>query len=309
MDEIIQFIIHDADRQRIDSAIASQYPRFTRSVVKKWIDEARVTVNAKPVKPSYQVKQGDQVRICVSPPQPLNVQPQEIPLSIIYEDNDIIVLNKPAGLVVHPAPGHLENTLVNALLYHCTNLSGINGVLRPGIVHRLDKNTSGVLIVAKNDISHKYLAAQFAKRKAGKTYIALAAGTISPGIKTEINLPIGRHRIHRKKMSVNTARGKEAVTGFTVLRQYERFALLKIVIKTGRTHQIRVHLAHLGHPVIGDQEYGYPSVNKQFAAQAHRQMLHAFSLEITHPVTKKPMIFRAKMPEDMHNMIKGTAPV
>ncbi|RJP60279.1 MAG: RluA family pseudouridine synthase [Candidatus Auribacter fodinae] len=299
-----EFVVQSAENGRLDAVVSSRMPDFSRSLVQKWIKDANITVNGKAVKASYHPVEGDKIKIIVPPPEIPDILPQPIPVDVLFEDEHIIVINKPPGLVVHPAPGHFCDTLVNALLYHCKNLSTINGVLRPGIVHRLDKDTSGVLVAAKTDVAHHSLAEQFANRLVVKSYIAIVAGVLSPAITTSIDLPIGRHRVHRKKMSVNTGSGKEALTQFTVLRQCDDCALLRVGIKTGRTHQIRVHLSHIGHPVIGDSEYGSRSSKAHYNKTVTRQLLHAFSLEIHHPVSNTAMLLRAKLPDDMRHFIK-----
>lgn len=306
MQEIIEFIVdHAVSGQRLDTLLADRFSQYTRSLIKKWIDNDNVTVNAKPIKPSYRIKENDSVKITIPPPEPLNIPAQAIPLSIIYEDDSIVVIDKPAGMVVHPAPGNYDNTLVNALLHHCKNLSSINGVLRPGIVHRLDKDTSGIIVAAKNDLAHKSLVNQFSNRTTRKTYIAIVSGIIKHPKKRIIESLTGRHPVNRKKMSVLTEKGKQTITEFRVLKEYGEFSLLKVNILTGRTHQIRVHMAHIGHPIVGDNEYGSSKTNKKFDTIINRQMLHAFSLQLKHPVTEKDMIFRAHIPEDMRTLVKN----
>ncbi len=306
MQEIIEFIVdHAVYGQRLDTLLADRFSQYTRSLIKKWIDNNNVTVNDKQVKPSYHIRENDSVKIIIPPPEPMDIPAQDIPLSIIFEDTNIVVIDKPAGMVVHPAPGNYDNTLVNALLYHCKNLSSINGVLRPGIVHRLDKDTTGVIVVAKNDLAHKSLVNQFSNRTTRKIYLAVVSGIIRHPKKRIIETLTGRHPVNRKKMSVLIGKGKKTVTEFRVLKEYDDFSLLKVNILTGRTHQIRVHMAHIGHPIIGDNEYGSSKTNSKFATIANRQMLHAFSLQLKHPVTEKEMIFRAHIPEDMRTLIKN----
>jgi len=303
IDKKIDFIIEDSTSERIDNYIATKFPELSRSLIKKLIDDKQVTVNSNNIKPSYHVKKNDKITLVIPKPKSIDLSPSPIDIEILYEDDDIVVVNKPAGMVVHPAPGHYEHTLVNALLYHCKNLSSINGVLRPGIVHRLDKDTSGVMIAAKNDKAHQRLICQFSQRETEKIYFGIVCGKISPKTPGYIEMPIGRHPVHRKKMSVYSKKGRDAITTFQVIKEYEIFSLLKIQIKTGRTHQIRVHLAHLGHPIIGDTEYGSSKNNRELSDKVSRQMLHAFSLTILHPITNEKMTFRAKLPDDMRNLL------
>ena len=300
MPDFYEFSVTKETGSRLDLAIIEQYPQFTRSLIQKLVKENKVTVNDNPSKSSYKLRQSDNIKIEIPDPKTINISAQDIPLSILFEDDNIIVINKPPGMVVHPAPGNYENTLVNALLFHCRdNLSSINGVLRPGIVHRLDKDTSGVIIAAKNDVSHKSLASQFAERLVKKQYLAVVYGRIRIGTKEIIDLPIGRHHIHRKKMCVRQNTGKPALSEFKIIREYDDYTLLKVIIKTGRTHQIRVHLSYIKHPVIGDLEYGRKKKFKNENLNASRQLLHAYKLTVTHPVTKNKMTFTAPMPEDM----------
>jgi 23S rRNA pseudouridine1911/1915/1917 synthase len=265
-----------------------------------------VLVNGNHVKSRYPVSCYETIIIDIPEEERISVEPQNIPLEIIYEDAHIVVVNKPAGMVVHPSAGHYSGTLVNALLYHCTDLSTINGVVRPGIVHRLDKDTSGLIIAAKNDNAHKNLANQFANRTLSKVYCAVVAGVIRQGISRSIESPIGRHEIHRKKMAVRLCGGKEAITEYKIIFSGVDYTFLKVYLKTGRTHQIRVHFSHIGFPIIGDLEYGSKKYNKQFDQYAGRQLLHAYAMRIVHPVTGKEMIFRAKIPEDMRIFLRET---
>lgn len=300
----IEFTVGQHESQRLDAFLSHHLQEYSRSIIQRWIKERNVTVNGAYIKPSYHTRHGDVIQVTVPPAQTIELKPQDISLKILYEDDDIIVINKQPGLVVHPAPGNYENTLVNALLFHCTNLSSINGIIRPGIVHRLDKDTSGVLVVAKNDLAHLALSGQFAQRTIKKVYLALVAGHISPALPSRISAPIGRHPIHRKKMSVNPEHGKEAVTKFRIVKQWDDCALLKVIIKTGRTHQIRVHLSHIGHPVIGDTEYGKRHINNRYSDYASRQMLHAFALTLRHPRSDETMQFKAPLPHDMKHLIR-----
>ena len=300
MPDFYNFSVTEENGLRLDIAITEKYPQLTRSLVQKLIKDKKITVNGDPSKSSYKLRELDSIKIEVPDPTEINIAAQDIPISVLFEDDHIIAINKPPGMVVHPAPGNFENTLVNALLFHCKgNLSSINGVLRPGIVHRLDKDTSGVIVVAKNDVSHKSLAYQFANRLVRKEYLAVVHGRIRIGTKEIIDLPIGRHPIHRKKMCVREHTGKPAITEFKIISEYDDYTLLKVNIKTGRTHQIRVHLSYIKYPIVGDLEYGKKRKIKNETLKTERQMLHAYKLTITHPVTKNKLTFTAPIPEDM----------
>ncbi|NLO89334.1 MAG: RluA family pseudouridine synthase [Clostridia bacterium] len=294
-------VVVEEDRagQRIDAFLASQNPRLSRSQVQKIIEDGRVKVNGKRVKKNYKLKPRDLVVFSIPEPQKITLEPQNIPLNIIYEDGDIIVVDKPRGMVVHPAPGNYSGTLVNALLYHCKDLSGINGVLRPGIVHRLDKDTSGVIIAAKNDFAHRRLAEQIKKHEFKRIYTALVHGTVmqNRGI---IEAPIGRDPKDRKKMAVVFKNSKPAVTYLRVLERFEDYTLLELELKTGRTHQIRVHMSYLKHPVVGDTKYGRRK--NEFGIEG--QLLHAKTLGITHPRTGEYMEFNAELPEYFEEILK-----
>lgn len=298
-------------RKRLDHYLLERGLDYSRSQVKKWIEAGQVLVNGLPTRGAYRLKEGDRISLTIPEPQPLPLQPEEIPLSILFEDKDLLVLDKPAGLVVHPAPGHRAGTLVHALLAHCRELSGIGGVLRPGIVHRLDKDTSGLMIVAKNDYSHRALVRQFQSAQVTKEYQALVWGHPAQD-KGVINQPIGRHPIHRKKMAVNPINGKPAVTEWTVLERFPcSLSRLKLNIKTGRTHQIRVHLSWLGYPVVGDPLYGRAKgPGKDLAGPladalkaVSRQLLHSSFLSFKHPVSETPMAFSSPLPADMQGLI------
>jgi 23S rRNA pseudouridine1911/1915/1917 synthase len=308
-----EFKIQAADpHKRLDHFLVEKGIPHSRSQLKKWIDEGRLSVNGQPGKGSYRLKTGDFIVLWTEDPTPLDLTPENIPLSINYEDQDLLVLDKPAGLVVHPAPGNYSGTLVHALLFHCLDLSGIGGVLRPGIVHRLDKDTSGLMVVAKNDISHQRLIHQFQKGKVTKEYQALVWGGPLKS-RGRIESPIGRHPVQRKKMAINAVHGKPAVTEWQVI---ERFSLgitrLHLVIKTGRTHQIRVHLSSQGWPVVGDPLYGGKKniVSKgkgggyEIQKEISRQMLHACRLAFFHPTNHNHLDFSSAIPVDMENLIK-----
>lgn len=292
--------------RRLDVFLTQTDPSLSRSRIKRAIEEGEVLVNDLAPKPGQRLKEGDLIRLNLQTAKEALALPQEIPLNIIYEDAAIIVVNKEAGMVVHPAPGNYDHTLVNALLFHCCDLSGIGGVLRPGIVHRLDKGTSGLIVAAKSDAAHHSLAAQFKNHEVEKTYLALVWGDMK-GDRGEIILPVGRHPDDRKKMSTKSKRGREAITYWKVKERYGLATLLEVEIKTGRTHQIRVHLSDRGYPVVGDAVYGNASkirtvtdavLKAQFKA-LNRQALHAARLSFTHPQSGEKVVFEAAMPEDM----------
>ncbi|MFA5840605.1 MAG: RluA family pseudouridine synthase [Candidatus Margulisiibacteriota bacterium] len=299
----------DCAGQRIDQFLtACGAIGFTRSQIKKLIEDGHVEVNSAKVKNSYKIKNNDQVSVLIPPVQKLTVSSEDIPLQIIYEDADVVVINKPLGMVVHPAPGNYSGTLVNALLAHCTDLSGIGGVMRPGIVHRLDKDTTGLMVIAKNDLAHQSLTKQFKDKKIFKQYLAIVHGAVEPE-KGLIENKIGRHPVNRQKMTVidwedRKNHGKFAVTEYKVLGHYvsdegEAYSLVELTLKTGRTHQIRVHMQHLGFPVVGDKVYGKKAAN----LSAKRQMLHAARLGFTHPRSGEYLKFKAEMPEDMQAVL------
>ncbi|WP_062197788.1 RluA family pseudouridine synthase [Massilibacterium senegalense] len=285
--------------ERIDKWLALQNEDWTRSQIQDWIKHNRVTVNRASVKGNYRLKLDDEVKIEVEEPQPLDIPAENIPVDIIYEDKDVVVVNKPRGMVVHPAPGHGTGTLVNALLYQCDHLSGINGVMRPGIVHRIDKDTSGVLVVAKNDRAHLSLSEQLQKKITLRKYVAIVHGVIPHELGT-IDAPIGRDTQDRKKMAVTTENSKEAVTHFTVLERFQNYTLVECQLETGRTHQIRVHMKYIHHPVAGDPKYG-PKKTLPITGQA----LHAQTLGFYHPTTQEWMEFSAPIPKDMEDVLKN----
>ncbi len=279
--------------ERLDVWLAARLPGLSRARIQALIRAGNITVEGGAAREHRRLKAGQCVRVVIPPPQPAKPAAQNIPLDIVYQDADIIVINKPAGMVVHPAPGHAAGTLVNALLHHCPDLAGIGGELRPGIVHRLDRDTSGLLVAAKHEAALRGLADQFKKRQVRKEYLALVRGV--PPREGSINAAIGRHPVQRKKMALSE-RGRTALTSFRCLAVYPQAALVRLRIHTGRTHQIRVHMAHLGHPVLGDEVYG-----RQRAGQpaAPRQMLHAARLEFRHPADGRPLAFSAPLPADM----------
>ena len=290
--ETLFFCAEEADAgSRLDAFLAENLEGKTRSAVQKLIAQGRVAVNGRPEGKNYKLRPGDAVAPQIPEPEPLEVLPQDIPLDIVYEDADLLVVNKPKGMVVHPAPGNPDGTLVNALLYHCgESLSGINGVIRPGIVHRIDKDTSGLLMVAKNDRAHQSLAAQIAAHSFTRVYSAVVYGNLKTDEGT-VSAPIARHPNDRKKMAVVPG-GREAVTHYRVLERLPGFTLAECRLETGRTHQIRVHMAHIGHPVAGDPVYG----PRQCIAALHGQCLHARKLGFVHPATGEYMEFDSGLP-------------
>ena len=299
--------------KRLDRVIASRISDCSRSLAASLIRKGKVLVQGTSQKPGYRVKTGDQIYAHIPPPEPLLFKPEPIQIDILYEDEYLIVVNKQAGLVVHPAPGHYTGTLVNGLLYHCQGLVGIGDKLRPGIVHRLDKDTSGALIVAKNDAAHHNISRQFKSRKIAKEYLALVHGEMESESGT-VSLPVGRHPVNRKKMSIVSRKGRAAETSWQVRERFNGATLLKVNLKTGRTHQIRVHCAAINHPVIGDSVYGgRRAITHLFKGKdgsnliktVPRQMLHAWRLRFTHPVSEKTMTFEAAIPRDMEELINA----
>ncbi|MEE6452181.1 RluA family pseudouridine synthase [Gottfriedia acidiceleris] len=288
----------DQHLERIDTFIATQNDEWSRSQVQTWLKEDFVLVNGEKIKRNYKVKQGDEISVSVPDPKPLEVIAENIPLDVYYEDADVIVVNKPRGMVVHPALGHETGTLVNALMYHCKDLSGINGVLRPGIVHRIDKDTSGLLMVAKNDIAHEKLAEQLRQKTSVRKYIAVVHGVI-PHEEGTIDAPIGRDKSDRQSMTVTEENSKEAVTHFRVLERFDEFTLVECQLETGRTHQIRVHMKYIGYPLAGDPKYG-PRKTLDIDGQA----LHAAVLGFKHPRTNEYLEFSAPIPEVLENIIE-----
>jgi len=286
---------------RLDTWLRGKFPAVSRGTFQRLIEDGHVQVNGCAVKPTHTPRAGEQVEVRWPEPRPAVAQPEDMPLDILYEDDALLVLNKPAGLVVHPAGGHEEHTLVNALLHHCAgNLSGIGGVARPGIVHRLDKETSGCLVVAKNDDTHLALSTQFASRKVSKIYNAIVCGEPQRD-HGEIHAAIARHASHRKRMAVDDERGREARTTYRVLERLRGSTLVEAVLHTGRTHQIRVHFQFLGYPLVGDTTYGNRQ-NQHLSDLTHytapRQMLHACQLSFIHPRTGQLMTFKAPHPAD-----------
>lgn len=284
---------------RLDKAVTILDNGISRMMVKKLLEEDKILVNGKPEKASYKVKENDCIEVETIEIKEIPLKAQDIPLDILYEDDDIIVINKPKGMVVHPANGNPDGTLVNALMAICKDsLSGIGGEIRPGIVHRLDKDTSGVIVVAKNDKAHIELSNQIKNKQMKKTYICLVRGNI-PDEEATINMPIARSKKDRKKMDVDKS-GKEAITHFKVLKRYNRYTYLEVNIETGRTHQIRVHLSHIGYPIVGDAVYS----NGKNPFGIKGQCLHALRLEFNHPITGKKMKIEAKMPKYFEDVLK-----
>lgn len=295
--ETVRFTVDEQQaNKRLDKLLAELFEDLSRERIKNLIKDELVTVNGKPAKASYKCQMHDEIHVHIPEPDPIDVQPEEMDLDIVYEDSDIIVVNKQRGLVVHPAPGHVSGTLVNGLLAHCKDLSGINGEIRPGIVHRIDKDTSGLLVVAKNDKAHESLSEQLKNQTVIRKYKAIVHGQVEHD-RGVINAPIGRDEHDRKKMAV-TSNGREAITYFHVLERFRDYTFVECQLKTGRTHQIRVHMKYIGHPVAGDPKYG-PKKTLPIEGQA----LHADTLGFVHPTTKEELIFHAPLPDDMNALL------
>ena len=290
--ELEELIVKENNQKRLDSYVTDKLSKLSRTTAQRLIEEGKILVNGKKQKASYKPEEGDVISIEIPEAKDVELKAQDIPVPVVYEDNDIIVVNKPKGMVVHPANGNPDGTLVNAILAMCKDsLSGIGGEIRPGIVHRLDKDTSGLLIVAKNDEAHMNMSKQIQERKVTKKYIALVRGVVAEDEAT-IDLPIARSTKDRKKMAVVFG-GREAVTHFNVLERFGQYTLVECILETGRTHQIRVHAAYMGHPVVGDKVYGYK--NQRFKLDG--QLLHAKKLEFTHPHTGEKMSFECELPD------------
>lgn len=304
MDDVFRFeITEEMEDERIDKCMSMLIDSLSRSFIQKMIKEEKVLVNGKAVKGSYKVKTDDEVSFTLSEAVEPDIVAENIPLDILYEDKDVIVVNKPKGMVVHPAAGHYSGTLVNALMYHCGDeLSGINGVMRPGIVHRIDRDTTGSLIVCKNDIAHNCIAAQLKEHSINRRYHAICYGVIKED-EGVIDKPIGRHPTERKKMAVNERNGKHAVTHYKVLKRFDKYTYIECVLETGRTHQIRVHMASIGHPLLGDEVYS----NRKCPFKLEGQTLHAKILGFIHPATGEYVEADAPLPEYFNELLNKLA--
>lgn len=299
MEKLSFNINSEEEGQRIDKYLSTMIEGKSRSFVQGLIDEKKVKANNKVIKSNYKLKKGDFIEVEVPEPVELNVSAEEMNLDIVYEDEDVLVVNKEKGIVVHPAPGNYTGTLVNGILHHCSDLSGINGVIRPGIVHRIDKDTSGILVIAKNDEAHNDLAAQFKEHSIKREYYALVEGKFSK-VEGTVDKPISRDKKERIKMAINSD-GKRAVTHYEVLEQYDKgVSLVKCTLETGRTHQIRVHMASIGHPLVGDLIYGYKRQKFNIEGQA----LHAKTLGFIHPRTKEYMEFTSELPNYFKELLE-----
>ncbi|MBD8031676.1 MULTISPECIES: RluA family pseudouridine synthase [Solibacillus] len=294
---VVTLTIEELAGERIDKALSQMEESWSRSQIGNWLEEERILVNGVKVKAKYKVRQGDVIEVDVPEVEDLEIVPEDLNLEIIYEDADVLVVNKPRGMVVHPAPGHASGTLVNGLMHHCKDLSGINGVARPGIVHRIDKDTSGLLMVAKNDVAHEGLVNQLVDKSVTRKYTALVHGHIAHE-KGTIDAPIGRDQKDRQKQAV-VDKGKHAVTHFQVMERFGEFTLVECRLETGRTHQIRVHMNYIGYPLAGDPKYG-PKKTIDFGGQ----VLHAGVLGFIHPVTKEYLEFESPIPEDFKQLIE-----
>ncbi|PKB70522.1 MAG: pseudouridine synthase [SAR202 cluster bacterium Io17-Chloro-G6] len=292
---ITQSTVHEfqvaAVESRLDHYLAAQDTGLTRSRLQRLIVEGQVLVNDNPAKPSHKLRAGDRITLSVPPPRPTGLVAQDIPVTVVYQDQDLVVIDKPAGLAVHPGPGHPDRTLVNALLAMCPDIQGIGGEIRPGIVHRLDKDTSGLMVAAKTHQAHNNLSAQIKARQVTKGYLALVEGVPAPA-QGKVDAPVGRHPRRRTRMAVVVG-GKEARTSYHLREQFQEHSLLELYLETGRTHQIRVHMAHIGHPLVGDTTYGHKSL------LVGRHFLHAFHLAFKHPATGEPLEFRTDLPADL----------
>lgn len=299
--EVVSVLVQQSDcGKRIDAFLSDKLENITRSTIQKLLTNGNITVNSKVVSKSYKLSENDEIVILLPENTEIDVEPENIPLEIVFEDEYLLVVNKPKGMVVHPAAGNFSGTLVNALLYHCKGqLSGINGVNRPGIVHRIDKDTSGLLVVAKGDAAHNGLAEQFAEHSIKREYQAIVYGNIKRENGT-VDAPIGRHPVHRKQMAITSTNSKRAVTHFEVIERLNGFTHIKCNLETGRTHQIRVHMASLGHGIAGDEVYG----PKKVIRELNGQCLHAKVLGFTHPITKQELIFDSELPEYFTQFIK-----
>ena len=299
MEPILLRASEESKNQRLDAFLASSLDGLTRSQATRLIESGEVAVNGRAVSKSYKLAGGEDIAVTLPEPEPVEAVPQDIPLDVVYEDADVIVVNKPSGMVVHPAPGHPDGTLVNALLYHCAGtLSGVGGALRPGIVHRIDRDTSGLIIAAKNDAAHQYLSAQLADHTLARTYECIVVGNLREDRGT-VDAPIARHPTDRKRMAV-VAGGREAVTHWEVIARYPGYTHVRCRLETGRTHQIRVHMAYIGHPILGDTVYGA----KKEVPGLTGQCLHAVGLRFLHPRTHEVMELSCPLPEEFTRMLQ-----
>ena len=299
MEPILLRASEESKNQRLDAFLASSLDGLTRSQATRLIESGEVAVNGRAVSKSYKLAGGEDIAVTLPEPEPVEAVPQDIPLDVVYEDADVIVVNKPSGMVVHPAPGHPDGTLVNALLYHCAGtLSGVGGALRPGIVHRIDRDTSGLIIAAKNDAAHQYLSAQLADHTLARTYECIVVGALREDRGT-VDAPIARHPTDRKRMAV-VAGGREAVTHWEVIARYPGYTHVRCRLETGRTHQIRVHMAYIGHPILGDTVYGA----KKEVPGLTGQCLHAVGLRFLHPRTHEVMELSCPLPEEFTRMLQ-----
>ena len=299
MEPILLRASEESKNQRLDAFLASSLDGLTRSQATRLIESGEVAVNGRAVSKSYKLAGGEDIAVTLPEPEPVEAVPQDIPLDVVYEDADVIVVNKPSGMVVHPAPGHPDGTLVNALLYHCAGtLSGVGGALRPGIVHRIDRDTSGLIIAAKNDAAHQYLSAQLADHTLARTYECIVVGKLREDRGT-VDAPIARHPTDRKRMAV-VAGGREAVTHWEVIARYPGYTHVRCRLETGRTHQIRVHMAYIGHPILGDTVYGA----KKEVPGLTGQCLHAVGLRFLHPRTHEVMELSCPLPEEFTRMLQ-----
>ena len=299
-----RFVVNEEQEdERIDKLCAQLCPEQSRSFIQKLIKDAAVLVNGKAIKPSYSLKEGDKIVIDLPPAMTPDIPAEDIPLDIVYEDTDLLVVNKPKGMVVHPAPGHYSGTLVNALMYHCHDLSGINGVMRPGIVHRIDRDTSGLLVICKNDNAHRSIAEQLKEHSIERIYQAICLGHLKESDGT-VDAPIGRDPNERKRMAVHNSlmHAKSAVTHYHVIEQFEQYAHISCRLETGRTHQIRVHMAHIGHPLLGDEVYNH--IKSNIRIEEPGQVLHAGVLGFVHPSSGEKMHFEAPLPVYFQNLLK-----
>ena len=299
MEPILLRASEESKNQRLDAFLASSLDGLTRSQATRLIESGEIAVNGRAVSKSYKLAGGEDIAVTLPEPEPVEAVPQDIPLDVVYEDADVIVVNKPSGMVVHPAPGHPDGTLVNALLYHCAGtLSGIGGALRPGIVHRIDRDTSGLIIAAKNDVAHQYLSAQLADHTLARTYECIVVGALREDRGT-VNAPIARHPTDRKRMAV-VADGREAVTHWEVIARYPGYTHVRCRLETGRTHQIRVHMAYIGHPILGDTVYGA----KKEVPGLTGQCLHAVGLRFLHPRTHEVVELSCPLPDEFTRMLQ-----